>query len=106
MASMRRLIAGSIAAAPFPSMPGSGFPRQIRRRTTMTMTTNTLRRAPTHSIFVVQGEGSAACWTRIGAAWPNQDGKGFSMKLDAAPVFGRVVMRENRLREDGNAALI
>jgi transposase InsO family protein len=26
----------------------------------------------------VNGEGSAAIWTPIGAAWPNKDGKGFS----------------------------
>jgi hypothetical protein len=65
------------------------------------MLTKTQNRAPTHNIYIVQGEGQQARWTRIGAAWPNQDGKGFSMKLDAAPVFGRVVMRENKPRENG-----
>lgn len=60
------------------------------------MTTTKANRAPTHSVYVVQGDAANARWTRIGAAWPNQDGKGFSMRLDAAPVMGRVVMRENR----------
>lgn len=68
-----------------------------------TMTTN---RAPTHSLYVVQGDGKDARWTRIGAAWPNQDGHGFSMKLDAAPVTGRFVMRRNRQPEDRQTALI
>lgn len=69
------------------------------------MNTNKPNRAPTHSIYVVQGDDANARWTRIGAAWPNQDGKGFSMKLDAAPISGRVVMRENK-PSAANGALI
>ena len=49
---------------------------------------------PTHNVYVVQGEGEASRWVRIGAAWPNADGKGFNVKLDAAPVLGRIVLRE------------
>lgn len=60
------------------------------------MTKQSQRRAPTHSLYVVTGDDQNARWTRIGAAWPNQDGKGFSMSLDAAPIAGRVVMRENK----------
>jgi hypothetical protein len=69
------------------------------------MTANTQRRAPTHSLFVVTGENDNARWTRIGAAWPNQDGKGFSMALDAAPIAGRLVMRENKPKVEGGALL-
>jgi hypothetical protein len=69
------------------------------------MTTNTQTRAPTHSLYVVSGDSENARWTRIGAAWPNQDGKGFSMALDAAPIAGRLVMRENK-RQTQNGALI
>lgn len=49
---------------------------------------------PAFNVYVVQGEGEASRWIKIGAAWPNADGKGFSMKLDAAPLLGRLVMRE------------
>lgn len=69
------------------------------------MTTTTQRRAPTHSLYVVTGEQDNARWTRIGAAWPNQDGKGFSMALDAAPIAGRLVMRENKPQTQGGALL-
>lgn len=48
---------------------------------------------PTHRVYVVKGDGENARWTPIGAAWANKDGKGFSVRLDAAPVTGRVVMR-------------
>lgn len=68
------------------------------------MTTNTQNRAPTHSLFVVTGERKNARWTRIGAAWPNQDGKGFSMPLDAAPIGGRIVMRETKPHAQRDAA--
>lgn len=70
------------------------------------MTATTQNRAPTHSLYVVQGDGENARWTRIGAAWPNQDGKGFSMKLDAAPIGGRVVMRKNKPQERRQGALV
>lgn len=48
----------------------------------------------THSIYAVTGEGEASRWICIGAAWPDQDGKGFGMKLDMVPITGRLVMRE------------
>ena len=51
-------------------------------------------RLPSHAIFQVLGEGDNARWIRVGAAWSNKDGKGFSMRFDAFPVTGRTVMRE------------
>jgi hypothetical protein len=34
-------------------------------------------------------------WTRIGAAWDHEDGKGFTLDLDLVPVgSGRIVLRE------------
>lgn len=69
----------------------------------MTDTNNTRR--PTHSLSVVTGDNESARWTRIGAAWPNEDGKGFSMALDAVPIAGRLVLRENK-PQDQNGALI
>lgn len=53
-------------------------------------------KAPTHGIFVVEGDGDAAFWTRIGAAWAHQDGQGFSISLAAIPLSGRLVLRANK----------
>lgn len=57
-----------------------------------------IRRRPTHRLYRVQGDGPAATWTPIGAAWPNKDGLGFSLSCEAVPLQGRIVMRaiENR----------
>jgi hypothetical protein len=33
-------------------------------------------------------------WTRVGAAWPNKDGKGFNVLLDVMPLDGRLILRE------------
>lgn len=48
---------------------------------------------PSHEAFVVTGEGENAFWTRIGAAWPHEDGKGYNVDLIAIPVSGRLVIR-------------
>ena len=50
-------------------------------------------RKPTHRLYRVVGEGKAATWTPIGAAWPNKDGQGFSLQCDAIPLQGRLVLR-------------
>lgn len=62
---------------------------------------STKSKKPTHNIYVVQGEGEAARWVKIGAAWPNQDGKGFNVALDASPLLGRIVMREVKEQTEG-----
>ncbi|MFA5970628.1 MAG: hypothetical protein WC816_15465 [Sphingomonas sp.] len=49
---------------------------------------------PTHRIYAVIGQGKSAAWREIGAAWPNRDGKGFSITCDAVPLQGRIVMRK------------
>jgi len=60
-----------------------------------------IRRRPTHRLYRVQGDGAAAIWTPIGAAWPNKDGLGFSLSCDAVPLQGRIVMRA--IQERGEA---
>jgi hypothetical protein len=50
-------------------------------------------RKPTHRLYRVLGDGDAANWTPIGAAWPNKDGLGFSIVCDAVPLQGRLVLR-------------
>nr|WP_275194569.1 hypothetical protein [Bradyrhizobium sp. CSA207] len=53
-------------------------------------------RKPTHEAFVVTGAGENAFWTKIGAAWPHEDTKGFNVELIALPVSGRLVIRERK----------
>lgn len=45
------------------------------------------------SCSIASMEGPEARWARIGAAWPNKDGKGFNILCDAVPLQGRIVMR-------------
>lgn len=35
-------------------------------------------------------------WNKVGAAWGHRDGQGIDLQLDAAPVDGRVTLREFR----------
>ncbi|MCR2832411.1 hypothetical protein [Parerythrobacter lacustris] len=56
------------------------------------MTTETTK-SPAFMLYRVNGHGKDANWTKIGAAWPNRDGKGFSILCDAVPLQGRIVMR-------------
>ncbi len=44
-------------------------------------------------------------WTRVGAAWPNKDGKGFSLVLDVVPLDGRLMLREPMERESTGGML-
>jgi hypothetical protein len=40
------------------------------------------------------GAQQKAIWTRIGAAWPHEHGPGYSVRLDALPLDGRIVLLE------------
>jgi hypothetical protein len=68
-------------------------PAAEMKEQTMTTQTKFPGRKPTHRIYRVVGEGKASTWTPIGAAWPNQDGQGFSISCDAVPLQGRIMMR-------------
>jgi len=50
---------------------------------------------PSHYVYQVQDRDGdqTAIWTRIGAAWPHQDGNGFSIQLSAVPLDGRLTLR-------------
>ena len=52
----------------------------------MTTTSN----KPSHRNYAVtkRKNGDKNDWSEIGAAWPHQDGKGFSLKLDFLPLNG------------------
>lgn len=51
---------------------------------------------PSHGVYVVEGEGDRAFWTRIGCAWLHQDGEGFNVSLSALPLSGRLVIRAKK----------
>ena len=54
----------------------------------------TKSRRPSHAVYIVEGEGETAFWTKIGAAWQHEDGDGFNLQLSALPVTGRLVVRK------------
>ena len=52
-------------------------------------------RKPTHDAFAVAGDGRNSTWTRIGAAWPIDDGKGYNIVIaPGLAVSGKIVLRE------------
>ena len=61
---------------------------------------------PTHSVYVVEGEGEKSFWTKVGAAWQHADGEGLNISLSAIPLNGRLVVRTPKAAEqatDGKA---
>ena len=56
---------------------------------------------PTHKAFtVVKREGKEDYWVDIGVAFPHKDGRGFTIKLQAIPLDGKIVCREKAEREE------
>jgi hypothetical protein len=57
-------------------------------------TESTASKAPSHIVYQVRDrEGQKGFFTRIGAAWPHKDGKGFNIQIDAVPLDGRITLR-------------
>ena len=51
-------------------------------------------KAPSHVAYQVKERGAEdSFWTRIGAAWPHADGKGFSIQIESVPLDGRITLR-------------
>lgn len=63
------------------------------------MTQPQTKNRPTHEAYVVDGEGKSATWIKIGAAWPHEDSTGFTVKLSALPVGGRLVLRTSKPKD-------
>ena len=64
----------------------------------MTTETNTTKSTkPVYLAYHVRdGKGdSKGFFTKIGAAWPNADGKGFNVQLELTPLDGRITLRLN-----------
>lgn len=55
---------------------------------------------PSHDVFVVDGEGDRAYWTKVGGAWPTTDGEGFTIKLTCLPLSGRLVVRKPKAKQE------
>ncbi|MGY3473657.1 hypothetical protein [Bradyrhizobium ottawaense] len=49
------------------------------------MSTKSKAKKPSHEVFVVNGEGESAFWTKIGTVWSHDDAKGFNVELLALP---------------------
>jgi hypothetical protein len=50
---------------------------------------------PDYEVFIVsQSSNGKSFWTRIGAGWNHDDGKGMSVQLTALPVDGRIQIRK------------
>jgi hypothetical protein len=50
---------------------------------------------PTHKAFsVIKREDKEDYWLNIGVAFPHKDGAGFTIKLQAFPLDGKIVIRE------------
>jgi hypothetical protein len=50
-------------------------------------------KAPTHIVYHVRENEDKGFWTRIGAAWPHKDGKGFNVSIDCVPLDGKISLR-------------
>jgi hypothetical protein len=64
----------------------------------------TTTKKPTFIAYAVTGEGKQAFWTRIGSAWPHQNGEGFSIELNALPVNARIVMMPPKAEDSTESA--
>lgn len=52
---------------------------------------------PSHFVYTVRegGQNSTDYWTKIGVTFSHNDGKGFSVILEALPVDGKLTIREH-----------
>ena len=69
------------------------------------MTQTEKSKTPAFGVYIVEGEGDKAFWTRIGAAWDHEDGNGLTLQLDLVPVNGgRIVLRTPSENNEGKGA--
>lgn len=66
------------------------------------MTDTTQQPKTAHFTYAVEDapKGQKAYWTRIGRLFPHKDGKGYDLLLNALPVNGRIVIRQEEPREE------
>lgn len=60
-----------------------------------TSTSNTTEpKTPAFQAWHVTSKGDDNFWTKVGAAWPQRDGKGLSLILSVIPISGQIVLRQ------------
>ena len=68
---------------------------------TETNNTATASKKPSYIAYHVRDrEGAKSIFTRIGAAWPHKDGKGFNIQMEVVPLDGRIVLRVESEKKD------
>lgn len=62
----------------------------------------TSSKSPSHIVYHVRDgkDGGKGFFTRIGAAWPHRDGKGFNIQLEVVPLDGRITARVATEKKD------
>ncbi len=57
--------------------------------------TNTAKNKPSHHVYTVRegGQNGSDFWTKVGVAFTHNDGKGFSLLLEAMPFDGKLTIR-------------
>jgi hypothetical protein len=89
-------VASMAVAQELPMKPRDGPAAEMKETTMNEQSTNdTKGRKPTHTIYLVTGEGEKANWTKLAAAWAHKDGKGFGGEC----ALGRIVIRPVTQRE-------
>jgi len=63
---------------------------------------DTTSKKPSHRAFVVTGEPDNRYWTEIGAQWAHDDGQGFTLRLNALPVSGEIVLRVPKAKDQAS----
>jgi hypothetical protein len=81
-----------------------GVASHFEKRKPIMSTTNTnesASKSPSHIVYHVRDrEGGKGFFTRIGAAWPHKDGKGFNVQLEVVPLDGRIMLRVASEKKD------
>lgn len=60
----------------------------------------TQKSKPDYAVYVVEGEGDKAHWTRVGAGWTHSDGEGINVTLTALPLNGRLTIRKPKTEQN------
>ena len=59
---------------------------------------------PTHTAYTTrsigEGDGAKSIWTKLGSVWEHEDGEGFTIRLDALPVNGEIVVRKPKAKDE------
>ena len=85
----------TLALDPHGQSEGGNKPNGHERKFIMARTsTATEPKTPAFQAYHVTNKGDGSFWTKVGAAWPHQDGKGLSLVLSVFPMNGQIVLRE------------